>query len=69
MSAYKTCVRPLCKDTGADADHVVVFGDQNEMRLPVCVSCALDAREQGYEAHAAVLDEDWTKLAALEATP
>jgi hypothetical protein len=68
MSAYKTCVRPKCKSVGADADHVIVFGERNEMRLPVCVSCALDAMEEGFEAHAAALDEDWSKLNALVPT-
>jgi hypothetical protein len=58
------CKRPKCQSGNAVADHVVVFGERNEMRLPVCYLCATKALLEGFEAYATSLDEDWSKINA-----
>lgn len=63
---YEPCKRPRCSTPGAIADHVIMFGENDEGRLPVCCDCAIEASTEGFEAHAMALDEDWNKLRSLE---
>ena len=49
---YEPCKRPRCTNVGAVADHVIVFGQQDEMRLPVCSECAVEALGQNLKVRA-----------------